>query len=123
MAPALLPGDELYVDPDYRKYRRGDVAVFFSGGKFYSHRILLTFRLGKTIHLLEMGDANHLGRFISSGKVLGRVLQVRREDKVSFLTDLDEEKAAKRQARKSLVRLLGRGSVNYMKQRIKKWLS
>jgi len=120
MAPSLLPGDKLYIEPEIDKFKSGDIVVFFARGKFFSHRVLLSIKLNKTKYLLEMGDANHQASFISTSKALGRVTKLRRGELILILTSRVEEKTAKKTAKKSLWHLIKKSSVDFIKSRIKK---
>lgn len=105
MAPALLPGDELYIDPQRRTPRRGEIAVFFREGRFFSHRVLFSFRWGTSRFLCEKGDANSSARFIAEKKVLGTVLRFKRNGLETDLTSAEAVRFSKKLARRSFFRL------------------
>lgn len=107
MAPALLPGDQLYIDPEKRDPRSGDVAVFFRDGLFFSHRVLVSFLWRRKRYILEKGDANRSASFISSDKVLGTVRKFSRDSRISDLTTIDAVKNSKRAVRQSFLHIFG----------------
>lgn len=106
MIPSLKPGDELFIVPRPDSYKRGDIAVFLSGGKFFSHRVLLSLRLGRYHYLLEKGDANRSGSIISYEKAIGLVTEVRRDEETFFLRQGKEARRSKKAALVSLRRLI-----------------
>jgi len=106
MAPSLLPGDELFIDPGMRTPRRGSIAVFYSRGTFFSHRILFSFKWGKKLYIFEKGDANDSARLIPAGKMLGTVLKVRREGYEADLTTEEAVRRSRKLAVRSFLKLL-----------------
>lgn len=106
MAPSLLPNDELFIETDFSGLKIGEIAVFFSNGKFYSHRILLKLRFLKKSYVLEKGDANYTASLIPVSKVLGKVTKMRRDGKISDLSDPREVLEARRKALRSFLKLL-----------------
>ena len=103
MSPALLPGDDLYIEPKPAAFKRGDIAVFFTKGKFFSHRVILTFPFRRKTFIVEKGDANYQSGFITYEKALGRVTKIRRGNVIFHLTSTDEEKKARKMAMKSIL--------------------
>jgi len=106
MAPSLLPGDKLYIDPRVRTLQSGSIAVFYRKGTFFCHRILFSFKWGNKHYIFEKGDANDSARFILAGKMLGTVLKVRREGKETDLTTEEAVRGSRKLARRSSMRLL-----------------
>lgn len=123
MAPFLLPGDKLYINPTIDTFKSGNIVVFFKEGKFFSHRVIFTMKLKNRVLILEKGDANNVASFINANKALGRITKLKRNQKTfDLLVDKEEKKAAKT-ARKSLWHLIKRGSKEYIKGSIKKCIN
>lgn len=106
MAPFLLPGDDLYIEPIQRKLRSGDIAVFFDRGKFYSHRVLFSIPWGKRRFILEKGDANHKANLLLYTKAIGKVTRFQRDDIIQDLTTDKGEKISRIIARQSLLNVI-----------------
>lgn len=106
MAPDLLPDDELYIETEYDKLKTGDIAVFFSNGKFYSHRVLCRFSFGKRRYILEKGDANFTASLIRENKTLGIVTKYRRMGSEVDLTGAEDVSKARAKAFRSFLKLL-----------------
>lgn len=113
MAPDLLPGDRLYIEPFTGKINRGDIAVFYGSNRFFSHRVLLIFPRGKKVRVLEKGDANRSGTFQGTDRVLGIVTKVDRNGILRTLSEPEERISAMKNVRHSLA--------VYLKYRMLPW--
>jgi len=123
MAPSILPDDQIYIEPKNIDYKRGNIVVFLSEGKFISHRIILSIRFRNKVLLLEKGDANNQASIISERKAFGQVTRIRRGDSLQQLTGKKEEKIARKKACKSLFHLISKGSLYFVKGKIKKCIT
>jgi signal peptidase I len=123
MAPSILPDDEIYIEPKITEFKRGDIVVFYSKGKFFGHRIIFTIRFRHKVLFLEKGDANNQASFISESKALGQVTKLRRGDSFQQFTGKSAEKIARKTARKSFFHLIIKGSICFVKGKIKKCIA
>lgn len=81
MAPAIPMGAILEIRVEApRDCRAGEVVVFQVGDKLIAHRVLLVLKLGPWRCVLEKGDANPGGNWLSHTLVRGRVISVVRDD-------------------------------------------
>lgn len=123
MAPTILPGDDIFINPGITSFKTGDIVVFYKEGQFVSHRIIFLGRKKTRSIILEKGDANRHADSLSLSNIFGRVTKIRRGDRVQFLTEPAEELKAKKLATKSFVHLLSSASRSGMKRKLKKWIS
>ena len=81
MAPAIVAGDVLVVDPGPLDLRVGDVAVFRVGSGRVVHRVIAT-SPGR-----QMGDNTWRHDRFAPDDVIGRVVEIQRGSEVRSLVD------------------------------------
>jgi signal peptidase I len=107
MAPTLIPGDLLTVQPlDGKRPHAGDIVVFREEHKLVAHRLLLAFRIFSLALYLQKGDANRKIGLVKPEQIVGRVADARRMGTL-VLEDTPEARGrGHRLASRELVRYL-----------------
>jgi peptidase S24-like protein len=83
MLPALWPGDLLTIESvSFSSIRPGDLACYSRDGRFFVHRLICKKReVGREV-LITRGDAQTCADLPVAPELLGRVVEIRRADRV-----------------------------------------
>ena len=78
MSPMIRDGDSLVIEHGNQDVHVGDVVVYGTSGKFYTHRIIrIEYKDGRESFLLKGDRSSAFDQPISRDRILGKVIEVR----------------------------------------------
>lgn len=81
MSPLIREGDSLVIKHGNHDVRVGDVVVYGTPGKFYTHRVVrIRYTEGREFFLLKGDRSPTFDQPVSRDQILGKVIEVRRTD-------------------------------------------
>jgi len=83
MLPTVETGFKVKSTPvEHREIRIGDIVIIKDKIKYICHRIVGKFRIGKEIYFLEKGDNKTSFSCVPADRIVSKVMEVERLDKV-----------------------------------------